>query len=337
MTPESFLAVISKKLPPAPEADLARFENLLGSRLPEDYRQFLVACNGGYVGGAYWFKGPTPSGEPADAGVHHIGGFRSEYGFSLEQRRNAFEGRIPADLLWIMDDPFGNAICLGIRGEYFGMVFFWDHENEPDESWDGAIESAGNVGLLANSFTEFVSGLTKTEPAAEPAAGTEVQATNVVKPPSEPEGLDGWLILVCLGLFISAVRLPYTFVVTYLPIFRDGTWILLTTPESESYHPLWRPLLSFEITFNVFSILLVFHLLVLFFRKSSRFPKTYIFLLSMTAPFLLLDAWLVSWVLPEQPFFDPETAKDFFRSVVGMLIWVPYTLVSKRVKNTFVN
>ena len=59
-----------------------------------------------------------------------------------------------------MDDPFGNAICLGIAGEYRGRIYFWDHEMEPDPGeWDGAVETAGNVQLLANSFGEFVAGL----------------------------------------------------------------------------------------------------------------------------------------------------------------------------------
>jgi hypothetical protein len=34
--------------------------------------------------------------------------------------------------------------------------------------------------------------------------------------------------------------------------------------------------------------------------------------------------------------FDPETAKEFFRSLISMAIWVPYMLVSQRVKNTFI-
>ena len=159
MTPDLFLEAIDKKLAPAPESELLAFEQTLGCRLPEDYRHFLVSCNGGYVGGDLWFTGPTPTGEKADAGVHHIGGFRQERHFSLVRARSRYEGRIPSDLLWIMDDPFGNAICLAIRGKYFGQVFFWDHENEPEEGWDGSVERAENLQLLANTFTEFVAGL----------------------------------------------------------------------------------------------------------------------------------------------------------------------------------
>ena len=155
----AFLAVIRGKLPPAPEGLVADFEASLGCKLPEDYREFLVSCNGGHVGGALWFKGPTPDGQTADAGVHHVGGFRKENYLSMNWRRECYEGRIPNALLWIMDDPFGNAICLGIFGDSRGKVYFWDHENEPEDDWDGSIETAGNIQLLANGFVEFVAGL----------------------------------------------------------------------------------------------------------------------------------------------------------------------------------
>ena len=158
MDVQEFLARIDKKAPPAPEGKVVRLEAELGAGLPEDYRQFLLECNGGYVGGALWFKGRA-----AEAGVHHIGGFRKESHFSLEARRKVYQGakpRIPRELLWIMDDPFGNAICLGVNSPYHGRVFFWDHEEEPDpEEWDGSVETAENLRLLADSFTDFVAGL----------------------------------------------------------------------------------------------------------------------------------------------------------------------------------
>src|SRR5262245_50762223 len=164
MDMQEFLTHIDKKSPPAPEEQIARLEAQLGVALPEDYRRFLVQCNGGFVGGMLWFRGPTPEGKSADAGVHHIGGFREESHFSLEERRDTYQSdqppRIPHELLWVMDDPFGNAICLGISGPYRGRVYFWDHEQEPDsEDWDGSVETAGNLQLLAGSFTDFVAGL----------------------------------------------------------------------------------------------------------------------------------------------------------------------------------
>lgn len=160
MTIDEFLQQIEHRQPPAPAVPLAELEAELGCALPADYRDFLVRCNGGFVGGELWFFGPTPEGHSVQAGVHHVGGFREESHFSIPETRAVYGGRIPAPLLWIMDDPFGNAICIAVGGERHGAVFFWDHEDEPDpDTWDGRMESAGNIGLLANSFTEFVAGL----------------------------------------------------------------------------------------------------------------------------------------------------------------------------------
>jgi hypothetical protein len=163
MDMQEFLTHINRKSPPAPENEITRLEAEIGACLPEDYRRFLAECNGGHVGGRLWYRGPTPEGRSADAGVHHIGGFREESHFSLEAARECYQGeelRIPQELLWIMDDPFGNAICIGISGPYHGRVYFWDHEEEPDpEEWDGSVETAGNIQLLANSFTDFLAGL----------------------------------------------------------------------------------------------------------------------------------------------------------------------------------
>jgi hypothetical protein len=39
-------------------------------------------------------------------------------------------------------------------------VYFWIHDEQPDpQEWDGEVETAGNVILLANSFTDFVAGI----------------------------------------------------------------------------------------------------------------------------------------------------------------------------------
>ena len=163
MTIDEFIAEVKKKDPPAPADALAAFETRIGQALPDDYRRFLRDCNGGFVGGRYWFQGANPEGKHVEAGVHHIGGFREEPHFSLLWALDCYDGRIPDSLVWINDDPFGNAVCIGIRGAQRGRIYFWDHENEPDEDWDGSFESAGNLTLIANSFTDYVAGLQKLE------------------------------------------------------------------------------------------------------------------------------------------------------------------------------
>jgi tetratricopeptide (TPR) repeat protein len=128
----------------------------------------IATENAGFRAALEGMKDRNPSGQyrKVEAGVHHIGGFRDEPYFSLPWNRDCYDGRIPAALIWINDDPFGDANCLGVAGEHRGRVYFWDHENEPDEDWDGSVEMAGNLTLVANSFTEYVAGLRELDDAS---------------------------------------------------------------------------------------------------------------------------------------------------------------------------
>jgi SMI1/KNR4 family protein SUKH-1 len=159
MTPDDFLASIKSKLPPAKAEALAAFESAIGTRLPESYRAFLIRCNGGYCSGNVEI--------PGNAAIHHVGGLREEDYFSLDFARKMFQwedmARIPRALLWIMDTPGGDGVCIGIAGDHVGRVYRWVRKDEPDpDTWDGAVETAGNVHLLAESFDEFVAALRPT-------------------------------------------------------------------------------------------------------------------------------------------------------------------------------
>ena len=151
-----------------------------------------------------------------------------------------------------------------------------------------------------------------------------------------PKGLGGWLILVGLGVVITPFRLLAIYVPLYLGIFKNGTWEALTTAGSESYHALWGPLLVGEILCNFGVIAVSIYMMYLYFAKHYLFPKFYIGLIIFSLVFIPLDAWLVSIILPNQPMFDPSTLKELARTLIAGFIWVPYMLVSKRVKATFV-
>ena len=110
------------------------------------------------------------------AAVHHVGGFREDYASSLEARRVRYHTGdpppIPRDLIWVMDDPTGNPICLGIAGAHRGRVYFCEHERGPDpDTWDRRVESAGCFTRLADSFAEFVAGLYPGDDARAEEAG----------------------------------------------------------------------------------------------------------------------------------------------------------------------
>lgn len=154
--------------------------------------------------------------------------------------------------------------------------------------------------------------------------------------PKGPVGLRGWLILVGFQVVFAPFSVLFVLIMAYLPLFIDGTWESLTTPGTEQFHPFWGPLLVFEIVGNLAFFVASIVLAVLFFRKSRWFPKVYIALMLLNIANTLVDVWLASFVLPNEPMFDPDTMKTLTRSIFGLAIWGSYMLHSKRVKNTFV-
>jgi hypothetical protein len=153
---------------------------------------------------------------------------------------------------------------------------------------------------------------------------------------NEPSGLGGWLILPMLGLLLSPLTVGFMLVSNFVPLVTSGEWRELTDPDGPAYHPLWGPLLGLEVAGNLFFIGYALILLALLFKKSHRFPMLYIAFQASNLVFVATDM-IFSNMIPAvaaQP--DAETTKELIRAIVGAAIWIPYMLVSKRVKNTFV-
>ncbi|EAR08309.1 DUF2569 domain-containing protein [Reinekea blandensis] len=150
------------------------------------------------------------------------------------------------------------------------------------------------------------------------------------------QGLGGWLILIGIGVVIGPFRTLFTFGPIYYGIFTDGTFGLLTSQWSEFYHPLWAPVLIGETLYNSLMLIVSVVMIYLFFTKHYLFPKVYIAVVVVSLVFIPLDSWLLSFILPGEPMFGPEALGEFARTLVVALIWIPYMLISKRVKATFV-
>ena len=157
-----------------------------------------------------------------------------------------------------------------------------------------------------------------------------------MKSEQELKGLGGWLILVGLGLLLSPVRLSIEMISMYQGFISEGAWGLLTTPTSPVYHSSWALHNVGEAIVNVAIVFFSVYLIYLFFLKKMIFPRYYCGFLLFIVIFLFIDALLIQIMLPDEPLFDEERGRDFFRSVLACLIWIPYMRVSKRVKLTFV-
>jgi hypothetical protein len=151
-----------------------------------------------------------------------------------------------------------------------------------------------------------------------------------------PAGLNGWLTLVGIGIVFGPIRLTLYILETYKQIFRDGAWEAMTTPGTEFYHPMWGPFFIFEFTLNGLFVVGGVVLLILFLRHSRIFPGLFVSLTVANFGFILVDAWLSSYIVPDEPMFDEEMTRELVRSLLACAVWIPYMFFSKRVRNTFV-
>lgn len=167
---------------------------------------------------------------------------------------------------------------------------------------------------------------------------TRAPATAPPPLPLSPElqGLGGWLILVGFGLCVAPFARVGQMAHHWQGFFGLNVWEECAMRGGSQYHPLFGPLLTFEVLGN--SALLGFNLLMigLFFAKHRIFPKAYIVLMSSNALFLLVDEML-SGAVPSVAAQDHGSSRlALVRTVMQALLWSAYMLKSRRVKVTFV-
>ena len=139
--------------------EIQQFEARWKVKLPEDYKLFLLESNGG---------APTPRTfhvprwELEGSALDFFHGFHDEPYSRLERAFEVYTDRIPADLLPIGRDAFGNIVCIGWKGKRKGKIYFWDHEDELDEN-GLFVQDYRNVYLVANSLQEFLDKLEELE------------------------------------------------------------------------------------------------------------------------------------------------------------------------------
>ncbi|QXF32901.1 hypothetical protein CE143_06765 [Photorhabdus luminescens] len=95
-----------------------------------------------------------------------------------------------------------------------------------------------------------------------------------------------------------------------------------------------RILIGFE--FICFTIIfgVALYTSILFFRKKNKTPLFYIILLVFTLLFIITDLALAHYVYEIK--LDYNYLFLFFRTVFYACIWVPYFIISIRVKRTFI-
>lgn len=138
------------------EAELVNFEEKIGHALPPAYRKFILTYNGGEPN-PYYFK--VPNWKYKQSLVNQLKGIDPGGSYvDLEEVNELLAGRLPDNFIAIGDDPGGNMILTGLEGASKGKIYFFDHENEPDDA-DGKLESYPNIYFLADDFDTFITNL----------------------------------------------------------------------------------------------------------------------------------------------------------------------------------
>lgn len=147
-------------------------------------------------------------------------------------------------------------------------------------------------------------------------------------------GLGGWLILVGIGLCLAPLVRVGSLANTWTSFFSMGTWQLVAVPTGAKYHPLYAPLLIFELLGNMGLLGLNVLAICMFFAKRKAFPKVYIALLMMNLTFLAIDD-VVSARIPSTV-ANAGDSTAFTRTALIVMVWCAYMVKSRRVKATFV-
>lgn len=105
-------------------AAMARGEAQLGATLPGSFRRLLVeTSNGGEVH-------PVASRSAPEVGLQAILGLGRGDDLDIAERLLQYQGRLPSGLVPVADAEGGNLVCLSVRSQDRGSVWFWDHELE---------------------------------------------------------------------------------------------------------------------------------------------------------------------------------------------------------------
>jgi hypothetical protein len=153
----------------------------------------------------------------------------------------------------------------------------------------------------------------------------------------KPLPIGGVLILVALGLVIGLIQNIGSYVSSLRAIFNSSIWATVTDPNSPAYHPYWKPVLLYEALAGPALIFLNAVALWFFFRKRRAFPKLVVVLIPSFFALMLIDYYLLGFipVVAESANYAKQ-GRGLITRFIAMHIWIPYFLVSDRVKKTFV-
>lgn len=158
---------------PATLADISAIEQQYGFTLPDDYKQHILAHNGGFPQRETFIE-IDPDGDQIERDVNYF--YSVRYGVStLERTLELLADQIHSDLVPFANDAGGDQFLLSVGPKDYGSVYYLSHEfytppedeNEEDTDEPTAptpLDYGSGVHFLAPSFTAFLDGLVEGTP-----------------------------------------------------------------------------------------------------------------------------------------------------------------------------
>ena len=145
---------IERKTPSINANDLKEQEAYFKCELPEDYKRFLLEYNGGIPDKN--IVSFTENNRKTEDYIDLFFGFCDDDIYGIFDNYCTFLKRIPSNTIPIARDPGGNLFLMSIRGDDYGHIYFWDHE---EEIYEGQEPDYSNMSLVAKSFTDLLNNL----------------------------------------------------------------------------------------------------------------------------------------------------------------------------------
>ena len=167
----------------------------------------------------------------------------------------------------------------------------------------------------------------------------KIYTTYDIPPKGEPiyTSIGGWLVFVAIGVVLTPLVTTIQISQNFNDFYGKTTWYFITNNHESLSQFAYSMLIIVEIVYN--SLFVAFSVLVaaLFFKRRTILPKMIIILFSATFVFLTLDS-VIAFNLNDNLYNEMEKVQSFKEigtSFIKAIIWIPYFLVSKRVKSTF--
>lgn len=169
----------------------------------------------------------------------------------------------------------------------------------------------------------------------------EVAVTNDVFPEQAVRtkyyGFGGWLIIFLVGLVYQFYGDLKTAYVNY-NFTKSNEFSDLITPGKDTFNSFWEITIYFEIIAALLLSILTVMILWFLVRKSKHFRLFSIIFISLMLATNLIDLLFMLAIqnsYTERLFEHPYDGT--YKSLMYAVVWIPYLLFSRRVKNTYTN